>query len=253
LIMIIDVIAFDADDTLWHNESLYAAAQDRFQELLRAYHRDDGALDELYETEMANLPLFGYGIKSFVLSMIETAVRLSGSEIAASAIGEIIEIAKEMKQAPVGMLEDARQVVQTLSGSYNLMLITKGDLLDQERKIASSGLVTYFDHVEVVTDKTVEAYRTLLERHRIVPERFLMVGNSLRSDILPVVALGARAVHIPYHLTWAHETVPVHPDSAQGFVELERIGLLPDYVEQLTRHGLTPGAEQSSRQKEAGR
>ena len=243
MIMAIDVIAFDADDTLWHNESLYAAAQDRFQELLRAYHRDDGALDELYETEMANLPLFGYGIKSFALSMIETAVKLSGSEIAASAIGEIIEIAKEMKQAPVGLLEDVEHVVQTLSGSYKLMLITKGDLLDQERKIANSGLATYFDHVEVVTDKTVEVYRTLLEKHRIVPERFLMVGNSLRSDILPVVALGAHAVHIPYHLIWAHETVPVHPNSTQEYVELEHIGMLPDYVEQLTRYGLTPGAE----------
>jgi len=252
LIMVIDVIAFDADDTLWHNESLYAAAQERFRELLRAYHPDDGALDELYATEMANLPLFGYGIKSFALSMIETAVRLSGSEIAASAIGEIIEIAKEMKQAPVGLLEHVEPVVQTLSRSHKLMLLTKGDLLDQERKVANSGLAEYFDHVEIVTDKSKEVYRTVLEKHRIVPEHFLMVGNSLRSDILPVVALGARAVYIPYHLTWAHETVPVHPDGAQEYVQLEHIGLLPEYVEQLTRHGLTSGSEQSSRQKEAG-
>ena len=253
MIVIIDVIAFDADDTLWHNESLYAAAQERFQELLHTYHPDDGALDQLYATEMANLPLFGYGIKSFALSMIETAVRLSGSEIAASAIAEIIEIAKEMKQAPVGLLQHVEPVVQSLSRSYKLMLITKGDLLDQERKVANSGLAAYFDHVEILTDKNEEVYRTVLEKHRIVPERFLMVGNSLRSDILPVVALGARAVYIPYHLTWAHETVPVHPDGAQEYVQLEHIGLLPDYVEQLTRPGMTSGAEQSSRQKEAGR
>ena len=241
----IEVIAFDADDTLWHNETLYSAAQVRFQELLAPYTSDDGVLDELYKTEMANLPHFGYGIKSFTLSMIETGIRVSGGEIGSSEILAIIEIAKEMKQAPVRLLDHVEEVIHTLAESYRLMLITKGDLLDQERKIDRSGLAPYFGQVEVVTEKTDKVYRGMLEQHGILPEDFVMVGNSLRSDVLPVVSLGAHAVHIPYHVTWAHETVPVQPGEAQGYVELEHIGLLPEFVGQLAR--------QLSRQKEEGR
>ena len=226
----IDVIAFDADDTLWHNETLYLVAQQRFQELLGSYDRDKGVLDELYETEMGNLRYYGYGIKGFTLSMIETAIRISGGEIEAREIQGIIDMAKEMKQAPVRLLDNVEEVIHALSESYRLMLITKGDLLDQERKIAYSGLASYFDHVEVLTEKTADIYRALLAKHRIIPERFIMVGNSLRSDILPVVSLGARAVHIPYHLTWVHETVPMGSDEAMGCVELENIGLLPELV-----------------------
>jgi putative hydrolase of the HAD superfamily len=251
--MEINVIAFDADDTLWHNESLYSLAQERFREIVRSYVGGDGALDELYATEMANLPLFGYGIKSFALSMIETAVRLGGNEVAASAIGEIIEIAKEMKRAPVGLLEHVEDAIQALSETHKLMLLTKGDLMDQERKIANSGLAAYFDLIEVVTEKTEEVYRAVLDKHQILPDRFLMVGNSLRSDILPVVALGGHAVYIPYHLTWAHETVAVHPEEALAYVELEHIGLLPGFVEQLVRHRAESHAEQSSIEKEEGR
>ncbi len=241
--MEIDVIAFDADDTLWHNETLYADAQARYQELLAAYDGEHAVLDELYETEMANLPCFGYGIKSFALSMIETAIRLSGGEIPAGEIQGIINIAKEMKQAPVSLLEHVEDVIRALSGTHRLMLITKGDLLDQERKIAYSGLAPYFESVEVVTEKTADVYRALLARHRIAPERFVMVGNSLRSDVLPVVSLGARAVHIPYHITWAHETVSVHPDEAQRYLELEHIGLLPELVGRLERRGGDPYIE----------
>jgi putative hydrolase of the HAD superfamily len=234
---VIDVIAFDADDTLWHNETLYSVAQDRLRELLAPYDRDNGVTDELYETEMGNLPYFGYGIKSFTLSMIETAIRMSRGEIEAGDIQKIIDMAKEMKQAPVRLLDHVEEVIQVLSESHRLMLITKGDLLDQERKIARSGLALHFDHIEVLTDKTVDIYRALLAKYRIMPEHFIMVGNSLRSDILPVVSLGAGAVHIPYHLTWAHETVPVHPDEPLGYVELEHIGLLPELVGQLVLCG----------------
>ena len=241
----LEVIAFDADDTLWHNETLYAAAQARFQELLVPYAPGDGVLEELYETEMANLPLFGYGIKSFTLSMIETALRVSGGRIEVGQIRDIIEIAKEMKRAPVKLLEHVEEVIRTLAASHRLMLITKGDLLDQERKIARSGLAAYFGQVEVVTEKTADVYRTMLKKHGILPERFVMVGNSLRSDILPVVSLGANAVHIPYHVTWAHETVPVLPGEAKGYAELEHIGLLPEFVGQLELH--------SSKQKEERR
>ena len=248
--MQIDVIAFDADDTLWHNETLSSDAQSIFQELLAAYDGHHAVLDELYETEMANLPSFGYGIKSFALSMIETAIRISGGQIPAGEIQRIIDIAKGMKQAPVSLLDHVQDVIQALSATHRLMLITKGDLLDQERKVAHSGLAPHFESVEVVTEKTADVYRALLAKHNVAPQRFIMVGNSLRSDILPVVSLGARAVYIPYHLTWAHETVLEHPHEAEGYLELDHIGLLPGLVGRLERQGGEPHVEQSSMKKE---
>jgi putative hydrolase of the HAD superfamily len=235
---VIEVIGFDADDTLWHSETLYYRVQQEFQALLVPYCGDDGVMDELYETEMGNLPYWGYGIKGFTLSMIETAIRVTGGEIGAQQIQKIIELAKEMKGAPVHLLPHVAEVVPALSESHRLMLITKGDLFDQEAKIASSGLASHFDYVEIVTDKTPNVYRTLLEKHRIEPRCFLMVGNSIRSDILPVVALGARAVHIPYPITWVHEAVPVKGGEASGYVELEHIGLLPDLIGGLARSGI---------------
>jgi putative hydrolase of the HAD superfamily len=229
----IDVIAFDADDTLWHNETLYAHAQAQVQELLASYSGDDGAADELYKTEMDNLPTYGYGIKSFALSMIETAIRVTNGQIKGQDIQELIELAKEMKRTPVRLLDHVAEVIPALSACRTLMLITKGDLFDQEIKIARSGLAPHFSCIEVVTDKTPEVYRSLLEKHQIDPERFLMVGNSLRSDILPVLSLGARAVHIPYQITWAHEVVPVQLAELPGYLELEHIGLLPSLMNQL--------------------
>lgn len=234
---VIEVIAFDADDTLWHSETLYLRVQQEFQALLAPYCGDDGVMDELYETETGNLPYYGYGIKGFTLSMIETAIRVTDGEIGAWQIQKLIELAKEMKRAPVHLLPHVAEVVPALSKSYRLMLITKGDLFDQEAKIANSGLAPCFDHVEIVTDKTPEVYRTVLAKHRIDPRCFLMVGDSLRSDILPVVALGACAVHIPYPITWAHEAVPVQSGEASGYVELEHIGLLPGLIGGLGRFG----------------
>lgn len=231
----IEVIAFDADDTLWHSETLYFHVQQEFQALLAPYCGDDGVMDELYETEMSNLPYYGYGIKSFALSMIETAIRVTDGEIGVRQIQKIIDLVKEMKRVPVDLLPHVAEVVPALSDSYRLMLITKGDLFDQEAKVASSGLAPCFDHVEIVTDKTPDVYRALLAKHRIDPRCFLMVGDSLRSDILPVVALGAHAVHIPYPITWAHEAVPVQSGEASGYVELEHIGLLPDFFGRLGR------------------
>ncbi len=227
----IEVIAFDADDTLWHSEKLYLSVQQEFQALLAPYCGDDGVMDALYETEVGNLPYYGYGIKGFTLSMIETAIRVTDGRIAARQIQTIIDLAKEMRQSPVQLLPHVAEVVPLLSASYRLVLVTKGDLFDQEAKIANSGLAPCFDHVEIVTDKTTDVYRTLLAKHRIDPRGFLMVGDSLRSDILPVVALGARAVHIPYPITWAHEAVPVPSGEASGYDELEHIGLLPDLIE----------------------
>ncbi len=229
-----EVIAFDADDTLWHNEIHYARAQQRLQALLVPYWGDDGLVDELYHTEMANLAMFGYGLKSFGLSMIETAIRVTQGRIQAGDVAQILELVKEMKRAPVELLEHVAEVIPTLASSHTLMVITKGDLLDQEDKMERSGLAPYFYHVEVVSAKTEEVYRTLLRKHQISPQRFLMVGNSLRSDVLPVVGLGGHAVHIPYAITWQHEHASVTPQElAQSYTHLEHVGLLPGHVERI--------------------
>jgi putative hydrolase of the HAD superfamily len=229
----IDVIAFDADDTLWHNETLYAQAQAGFESLLTPYRDGAGARQELYKTEMRNLRLYGYGIKSFALSMIETAIEVSDGRIGAAEIGQIIDLAQEMLEAPVELLEGVAEAVPTLAAVCRLMLITKGDLRDQEVKLARSGLARYFWQVEIVRDKSAGVYRGLLDKHGITPGRFLMVGNSLRSDVLPVVEIGGKAVHIPYHITWEHEQVPESVHAGRGYAELEDIRLLPEYAEGL--------------------
>jgi putative hydrolase of the HAD superfamily len=233
----IDVIALDADDTLWHNETLYAQAEIKLAELLAPFLDRDQVVQELFETEMGNLAYFGYGIKSFTLSMIETAIRVSSGQVSGPEIQQIVDVAKEMHQAPVQLLDHVKDVIPKLAASHWLMLITKGDLFDQEAKLARSGLASHFERVEIVTKKTPEVYRALLREHRIEPRRFLMVGNSLRSDILPVLSLGAHAVHIPYHLTWAHEVVSVDSSHEDGYVELEHIGLLPEFIQRLNQAG----------------
>ena len=227
-----DVIAFDADDTLWHNERLYAEAQARLRQLLSPYSEPDVVDEALYEIEMRNLEPYGYGIKAFALSMIETAVTLSNGRISANQFLTIINTAKEMIAAKVELLPGVAETLAELRPRYDLMLITKGDLLDQERKVARSGLGDNFTYVEVVADKNSEIYGRLLARHSIQPERFLMVGNSLRSDVLPIVALGGTAVHIPHHLTWAHENDVDPALDANGYYQLthmnDLLGLLAD-------------------------
>ena len=229
----IDVIAFDADDTLWHNERLYSAAQDRLAALLARYDREDGVREALYETESANIGMYGYGLKSFALSMIETAIRLTDGEIAAADIQEIVDVVKDLLGTPVRLLDHVAEVIPELARSHRLMVITKGDLFDQETKMARSSLAPYFSHFEVVSEKSEDAYRSLLHKHRLQAERFLMVGNSLRSDVLPVVALGGYAVHVPYHITWEHETVAHQGNAPLPYIELEHLGLLPALVERL--------------------
>ena len=186
----LDVIAFDADDTPWHHEPLYARAQQQFVDLLKDYEEAGQVKAALYDTEMRNLEMYGYGIKSFTLSMIETAVALSGGQIQGGEVLEIIEVAKRMLRAPVEPLDGVDRVIPTLASSCRLMLITKGDLRDQQAKLACPGLASYFWSVEIVREKTTEVYHCLLAKHGIAADRFLMVGNSLRSDVLPVVALG---------------------------------------------------------------
>jgi putative hydrolase of the HAD superfamily len=226
-----DTIAFDADDTLWHNEDLYLSIQERFARLLTTYQDEDVIHRKLYETEMRNLELYGYGIKAFTLSMIETAIELTEGQICGRDIQIIIDFAKEMRQAPVKLLDGVEEVLAGLvAAGYRLLLITKGDLFDQESKFARSGLAPYFDIVEIVSDKSVETYAGLLAKHKLTPERFLMVGNSLRSDVLPVLTLGAQAVHIPYHTTWIHEVVEPPSDDPPGYHELAHIAQLPDLI-----------------------
>lgn len=229
-----DVIGFDADDTLWHNETLYSLTQDKFKQLLANYAEAAGIEQKLYETEMRNLHYFGYGIKGFALSMIETAIELTEGRIPGREIQEIIAFAKGMLEAEIHLLDYAEETITQLSPSYPLMLITKGDLFDQETKIARSGLADYFKHIEIVSQKTEESYRALLTRHKIDPRRFLMVGNSLKSDILPVLALGGQAVYIPHQLTWVHETIVNSEVESQDYFQLEHLGQLPAFIEKLS-------------------
>ena len=207
-------IGFDADDTLWHNEVIFEQTHERYRALLSRFH-DTATVDHtLFATEMRNLELYGYGIKGYTLSSIETAIELSGGRISAEEIRQLIGLGQEMLAHPVNLLEGAAETLAVLAPSYRLVLITKGDLRDQERKLAKSGLAGHFRHVEIVSEKDAGAYGRLFRRHAIEPARFLMVGNSLKSDILPVLALGGAGVHIPYHLTWAAERVdppPAHP------------------------------------------
>ncbi len=228
-----DLLAFDADDTLWHNERLYAEAQMQFRQLLSRYHPPEWIDARLYQTEIRNLEHFGYGIKAFALSMIETAIELTEGRISAAEIGTIVERAHAMLTADVELLPHVAEVLPPLAEHYPLMLVTKGDLLDQEKKISRSGLQECFRWVEIVTDKTQAVYAAILQKHDIPPDRFLMIGNSLRSDILPVLALGAGTVHIPHALTWAHESATPPPEGQPGFYQIEHMGLLPGLLARL--------------------
>jgi putative hydrolase of the HAD superfamily len=233
---IFDVIAFDADDTLWHNESIYMGVQEKFACLLAPYEHPGVVASRLYQTESQNIKSFGYGIKSFTLSMIETAVEISGGEISAQEIQAIIDLGKGMLNVDMELLDHAAETIALLAPSYRLMVITKGDLQDQQRKISRSGLGQYFGMIEVVNDKTTEIYKQLLRKLAIKPGRFLMVGNSLRSDILPILELGGQAVYIPYEITWQHETAEIPLTGTRGFHQLDDLSTLPTLIEQLEKN-----------------
>jgi putative hydrolase of the HAD superfamily len=229
-----DLIAFDADDTLWHNERLYQMGRDRFRKLLAKY-QVQGAIDErVNEVEVGNLRYYGYGVMSFVLSLIELAIETTGGRISGDDIGELIDLGKEMLSAEVELFDHAQETLEELSGTYPLMLITKGESFHQQKKIKGSGLKDYFRHVEVVPEKTVETYQQILTRQGINASRFLMVGNSLRSDILPVVQLGGWGVFIHNALTWSHEQVDPPIDTPKAYFEVEHLGQLPGLIRDLT-------------------
>ena len=215
-------IAFDADDTLWVNEPYFQEAEATFVELIAPYVSAEEARKELFATEMQNLSIYGYGIKAFTLSMLETALHLSDNKLDPTLSAKIIELGKYLHNKPVEVLEGVEEVLSNLSEKYKLVVATKGDLLDQQAKIERSGLSNYFQHAEIMSDKRVDDYRKLTDRLACQPAEFMMIGNSVKSDILPVLELGGYAIHVPYHVTWAHEVIDEsvnHPN----FTHIEHI------------------------------
>lgn len=229
----IDVIALDADDTLWHNEPFFEVSQAKFRYLIAPYlpSIEPDELDRImFATETSNLRLFGYGAKGFTLSMIETAIQVTGGQVRADDIQKLIELGKTMLANPVELLDGVAETVKQLAERHRVMVITKGDLLHQESKIAGSGLGEHIWQIEVVTEKDPATYQRILRRYSIEPSRFLMVGNSLKSDVLPVLAIGAQAVHVPYHLLWAHEHV--EPAERDAIVTLDKLADLPAWLDE---------------------
>lgn len=209
----IKVIAFDADDTLWVNETYFREAERKFAKLLAGFETENKIDQELFRVEINNLSHYGYGVKSFILSMIECALELSNYKIRPKVIEDILNIGKEMIEKPIELLDNVEDVLKSLQGNYKLIVATKGDLLDQERKLEKSGLLQYFHHIEVMSDKKESDYEKLIQHLDIKPAAFLMIGNSLKSDVLPLVKVGASAIHIPFHTTWAHEEVSAEQQS----------------------------------------
>ena len=227
--MTITTVGLDADDTLWHNETIFRLTHDRFVALL-ADHADPATLEaRLAETETRNLRLYGYGIKGFTLSMIETAMELTGGEAPASVVREILAAGREMLGHPVETLPGVDEALAALSDSYRLILITKGDLLDQERKLAASGLGDLFAAVEIVSEKDRHTYDRVFSRHGTGPGEAAMAGNSMKSDVLPALEAGAWAVHIPYAITWAHEVADA-PARHDRYGKLDSIEELPGWI-----------------------
>jgi len=201
------IIAFDADDTLWHNEPYFDEAQDRFCELFQNYASKQEVLTLILNHQVKNLPIYGFGIKAFTLSMIESALHLTNHNVNGKTIESILQIGKDLLLKPVELLPEVKEVLHTLKDKYKLIVATKGDLKDQHRKLHDSGLGHYFHHIEVMSDKTEIDYQKMLDRLDTKPKDFLMIGNSLKSDVLPVLNLGGHAVHIPYHTTWEYEKI----------------------------------------------
>jgi putative hydrolase of the HAD superfamily len=229
----LDVIAFDGDDTLWHSETLFSVTQERFRELL-ADHAEPAVLDErLLATERRNLALFGYGAKGFTLSMIETAIHVSAGSITSSHVQAILDLGKALLSHPVELLDDVRPVLEEVAASHRVVLVTKGDLFHQESKLAGSGLGELFDRVEIVSEKDEATYRRVMDALGVGPDRFLMVGNSLRSDVVPVVGVGGRAVHVPYVVDWAHEVVDECDLPDGGWWRLDSLSALPGLMREL--------------------
>ncbi len=220
----IRTIGFDADDTLWVNETYFRETEDKFAALLQEFETKNKIDNELFAKEMENLGLYGYGVKGFMLSMLETAIELSSGQVNSQTLSKIIGMGKEMIEKPVELLDGVEEVLQYLAPNYRLIVMTKGDLLDQERKLQKSGLSKYFQHVEVLSDKKEKNYSDLLTHLQIEVDEFVMIGNSLKSDVLPLLNIGAKAIHIPFHTTWAHEEVSEKEiDKDHHYLKIERL------------------------------
>lgn len=232
-------IAFDADDTLWQNEALYREGRDRFLEIVSRYNPQEGIEEYFHETEIRNIPYYGYGVMSFVLSMIDAAVDLTEERIQAEDIQALIDLSKEMLTSEVTLFEGVPDLISSLSAAYPLMLITKGDLFHQQRKVEESGLGPYFKSVEVVSEKTADVYQEILDRHEVDVDRFVMVGNSIRSDIQPILELGGWAIHVTPHLSWDYEGGEIEGALRQRFREVERLEELPQTIHSMQRRNLS--------------
>jgi putative hydrolase of the HAD superfamily len=229
----ISTIGFDADDTLWQNETFFRLTEQRFTELLSEHGAHEVISARLLEAERRNLRFYGFGVKGFTLSMIETAVEVTNGEIEAPVIAEILSFGRQMLQNPVEALPHARETLDALAGRYRILLITKGDLFDQERKLAQSGLGDYFSAVEIVSDKTPGVYERIFTRHGDGPQRAVMVGNSLKSDVVPAIRAGSWGVYVPHDLTWVleHEEAP---EADPRFRRIADLGQLPALLTQMT-------------------
>ena len=219
----IKVVAFDADDTLWINETYFREAEHQFAKLFTAFETENKIEQELFKTEIKNLELYGYGVKGFMLSMVECALEISNNNLNPLLLNDVLNIGKEMLEKPIELLEGIEEVLKSLKGKYKLIVATKGDLLDQERKLEKSGLLHYFHHIEVMSDKRENDYKKLLSHLDIEAKELLMIGNSLKSDILPLVKIGATAIHVPFHTTWAHEEVSFKEQSKSTYKTVKNI------------------------------
>jgi putative hydrolase of the HAD superfamily len=224
-------IGFDADDTLWHNENIFERVHERYCELLARHYDSETVRRALHATEMRNLDLYGYGIKGFMLSSIETAIEVTGGKLSVNELRELLALGRGMLDHPVELLDGAQETLELLAPAYRLLLITKGDLRDQERKLAKSGIAERFHGIDIVSEKDPRTFERVLRRHEVEPRDFLMVGNSIKSDILPVLALGGAGVHVPYRITWKHEHAEKPPVAEGRFFEAASLRELPGIVE----------------------
>jgi len=225
-------VGFDADDTLWQNEQFYRLTEARFAELLGEHANAPDVSARLLESAKRNLDVYGFGIKSFTLCMIETAVEVTDGRVSGEVIARILEIGREMLSHPIETLPNARETVEALKGRYRIVLVTKGDLFDQERKLAQSGLGDLFDAVEIVSDKNADTYRRVFSRHGDGPERAMMIGNSLKSDVVPAIAAGAWGVYVPHALTWAYEHDEA-PEDHPRFRQIDQLGQLATVIAEI--------------------
>jgi len=225
----IKVIAFDADDTLWVNEPYFRETEEKFCKLLKSHLPEEKVNEMLFSVEMANMELYGYGVKAFVLSMVETIIKITNNLGNIDLVNKTIALGKEMLNKPVELLPGVEEILKKLNGDYRVVLATKGDLLDQERKLIKSGLEKHFHHIEVMSDKKSNDYYKLLKHLDCEPTNFLMIGNSVKSDVIPVIEIGGNAIHVPFHTTWAHEEVKSGTEQ-YNYIEVENILEVTNYL-----------------------